>query len=155
MMSVLKSVGRGILYIIGLPFFLIILVGAGILGIFILIFMFFKSIVLFFTGRSLNDELPEDRKAREIKEGKAATTTVSTGPVEVSSYIEPEIKNEEPQSIEDVVFGYNPPKEEPIEEEPVRNEDTRTSEEIFASILNTQKEADDQLEQTNINIQPE
>ncbi len=70
MMSVLKNVGKGILYIIGLPFFLLILVLTGVAGIFVLIFMFFKSLILFFTGRSLDDELPEDKKARLIKENR-------------------------------------------------------------------------------------
>lgn len=75
MMGLLKTVGKGLLYIIGLPFFLLVLAAYAIFGLFLLIFMFFKSIVFFFTGRSLDDELPEDKMARERKEGKSPSTT--------------------------------------------------------------------------------
>ena len=80
MMGLLKNVGKGILYIIGLPFFLIVLTGTAVFGLLIIVFMFIKSILLFFTGRSLNDELPEDRKAREIKEGKPQGVVVESQP---------------------------------------------------------------------------
>ena len=74
-MSLLKSIGRGFLYIIGFPFFLIVLLGTAVAGLFMLIFMFFKSIFLFFTGRSLDDDLPEDKKAKRIKAGLPPTET--------------------------------------------------------------------------------
>ncbi len=139
MMSVLKNVGKGILYIIGLPFFLLILVLTGIAGIFVLIFMFFKSIILFFTGRSLDDELPEDRKARLIKEGKPGTiiNAPQDEPV-VNTYIPPE-PQPQPSSIEEAVFGQRPeptPEPDPAPmPEPVQEE--RSSDEIFDSILGT------------------
>ena len=114
MMAVLKSVGKGILYIIGLPFFLIVLALVAVSGIFVLIFMFIKSIFLFFTGRSLDDELPEDRKAREIREGKPAFRN-SSDELVISS--EPQVQPA-PQNIEEVVFGPATPIEEE-EESPV------------------------------------
>ena len=66
MVNLLKSFGKGILYVIGLPFFLLALLLYGIYGIFLFLFMLFKGIILFFTGRSLFEDLPEDRKAKEI-----------------------------------------------------------------------------------------
>ena len=66
MVNLLKSFGKGILYVIGLPFFLLALLLYGIYGIFLFLFMLLKGIILFFTGRSLFEDLPEDRKAKEI-----------------------------------------------------------------------------------------
>ena len=66
-MAILKAVGRGFLYIIGLPFFLIVLLGTAVAGLFMLVFMFVKSIFLFFTGRSLDDDLPEDIKTVKVE----------------------------------------------------------------------------------------
>lgn len=63
--SFFKSFGKGILYLFVLPFLLIILALYGIAGLFGFVFLFFKSIVLFFTGRSLNDDLPEDIEAKK------------------------------------------------------------------------------------------
>ena len=158
MMSVLKSVGKGILYIIGLPFFLLILVGVGIAGIFVLIFMFFKSIILFFTGRSLDDELPEDRKARMIKEGMPATSSpVIEQPVYPNNpYQEPQPQPQQ-SSIEDVVFGQPEQKvpytdePQPLQEEESIHEE-RTSDEIFESILGKEEKHDDYQ---SVSIEPE
>lgn len=61
-----KSFGKGILYLFILPLLIVVLAFYGIIGLGGFIFMFFKSVVLFFTGRSLHDDLPEDKKAKEI-----------------------------------------------------------------------------------------
>lgn len=134
MVSIFKGVGKGLLYIVGLPFFLLVLSLAAIYGVFLLIYTFIKSIFLFFTGRSLNDELPEDTKAREIKEGKnnrRPTTTVvnddrnddmivSSTPhpdvPPVSPIVSPVPKEERPLTIEEAVFGSTTPVENNIEE---------------------------------------
>ena len=137
MMSVLKTVGKGILYIIGLPFFLLILVLTGVAGIFVLIFMFFKSIVLFFTGRSLDDELPEDKKARQIKESRGTIINAPNDQPVMSSYVSPEPERPQTGSIEEAVFSQTvevTPEPEQIKQ-PVQDE--RSSEEIFDSILGT------------------
>ena len=147
-MSVLKAVGRGILYVIGLPFFLIVLVGVGTFGLFMLFFLFFKSIFLFFTGRSLDDDLPEDVKANEIKEGRSHTIiqtdepVVNTTTTTTSTPINP-VPPAQESTIEQAVFGdtyqqgqsdvsietINPPQEQPkeeiIEEKPIIEEETK------------------------------
>ena len=149
MMSVLKNVGKGILYIIGLPFFLLILVLTGVAGIFVLIFMFFKSIILFFTGRSLDDELPEDKKARLIKESKDQTLNASQNEPMVNTYVPPAAPQEEQTNIEEAVFGsqfVSTPKEEPQSEPQQQYVDERSSDEIFDSILGTTTEVKEEEE---------
>ena len=59
--------------------------------------MFFKSIILFFTGRSLDDDLPEDIKVKKIKSGRSDSTPVSNTVVNeeepmVQPYVAPTTK---------------------------------------------------------------
>lgn len=68
MASLLKSFGKGCLYILVLPVLLVILAVYAVLGVGMFIFVSIKGIILFFTGRSFG-ELPEDIKARAILEG--------------------------------------------------------------------------------------
>ena len=64
--SFFKSFGKGILYILTLPAVLIVLVFYAIVGLFTFIFLMLKSVVLFFKGKTIFSELPEDKRAREI-----------------------------------------------------------------------------------------
>ncbi len=66
MISFFKSLGRGILYVVGLPFLLAFVAIYAVFSFFIIAFMFFKAVVLFFMGSSLFDELEEDKKAKEV-----------------------------------------------------------------------------------------
>ena len=68
MAGLLKSFGKGCLYILVLPVLLVILAVYAVLGVGMFIFVSIKGIILFFTGRSFG-ELPEDIKARAILEG--------------------------------------------------------------------------------------
>ena len=127
MMALLKNVGKGILYIIGLPFFLIVLLGTALMGLFMLVFMFFKSIILFFTGRSLDDDLPEDIKVKEIKTGRSSSAPVNNPPREEEPVVQPYVAPVNNSStIEDAVFGHPtyeaPVREEPVVEQPVQEE---------------------------------
>ena len=126
MMAVLKNVGKGILYIIGLPFFLIVLVGTALMGIFLLAFMFFKSIILFFTGRSLDDDLPEDIKVKEIKYGKSSPAPSPVVNAQEEPVIQPYVVPQNNTTIEEAVFGHPtyeaPVREEPVVEQPVQEE---------------------------------
>ena len=142
-MSVLKTIGKGLLYIIGLPFFLLVLAVFAVFGIFVLVYMFIKSIILFFTGRSLDDELPEDRRAREIREGKTSrvnptsTTDTTTQETTIQPTPQPVVtpKPTKEMTIEEFVFEEptaapqetvkreEPVIQEVIEEEPVEEEE--------------------------------
>ena len=61
-----KSFGKGILYVLVLPFLVVVLALFGVFGLLGFLFMLIKGLILFFTGRSLFDPLPEDVKAEKI-----------------------------------------------------------------------------------------
>ena len=107
-MAILKAVGRGFLYILGLPLFLLVLSITAVCGLFMLVFMFFKSIVLFFTGRSLNDDLPEDKKAKEIKEGKKPTATPAPQPVEEEPVVSAPIQEQQQPIVQTIIVNQQP-----------------------------------------------
>ena len=65
MVNFLKNFGKGILYILVLPFLVVALAIYAVVGIFVFIFLAIKGLFLFFTGRSLYDDLPEDKEAKK------------------------------------------------------------------------------------------
>ena len=64
--SFFKSFGKGVLYILTLPVVLVVLVFYAAIGVVTFLFLMIKSVVLFFKGKTIFSELPEDIKAREI-----------------------------------------------------------------------------------------
>ena len=68
MTQLLKSFGKGLLYIFVLPALLVVLAVYAVLGVGMFLFVAVKGAILFFTGRTFG-ELPEDIKARAILEG--------------------------------------------------------------------------------------
>lgn len=68
MISFLKGVLKGILYVLFLPIGLISILFYAVFGIGVFIYRFGKLIYLFFTGRNLKNELPEDEEVRKILE---------------------------------------------------------------------------------------
>lgn len=68
MISLLKTFGKGLLYVIGAPFFIVALVLFGAIGFIAFVFQIFKSIIFFFTGQKFFPELPEDKKLRLMQE---------------------------------------------------------------------------------------
>ena len=72
MVSLLKTFGRGILYVLGLPFFILALLIFAVIGLFAFLFQAFKSIIFFFTGQRFFPELPEDKELRLLKEKQNA-----------------------------------------------------------------------------------
>ena len=83
MAQLLKSFGKGCLYILVLPVLLVILAVYVVLGLGMFIYIGIKGAILFFTGRNFG-ELPEDIKARAILEGTddKPETTVEVKPDE-------------------------------------------------------------------------
>ena len=75
MVNLLKMFGKGILYIIGFPFFVLALIIFGAIGIFLFLFQLIKSIFYFFSGRQFFPELPEDKELRIMKMKAAAGTS--------------------------------------------------------------------------------
>lgn len=64
MINFLKNFGKGILYVLVLPFLLIGLALYAVVALFVFIFLAIKGLVLFFSGRSLYEDLPEDKEAK-------------------------------------------------------------------------------------------
>lgn len=64
--SFFKSFGKGILYVLTLPVILVVLVLYASVGLIVFLFLMIKSVILFFKGKTIFSELPEDIKAREI-----------------------------------------------------------------------------------------
>ena len=65
MLNFFKNFGRGILYILVLPLLAVALVVYAVVALFIFVFLAFKGLFLFFTGRSLYEDLPEDIEAKK------------------------------------------------------------------------------------------
>ena len=74
MVNLLKMFGKGILYILGFPFFVLALIIFGAVGIFLFLFQLIKSIFYFFSGRQFFPELPEDKELRLMKAKAAAAS---------------------------------------------------------------------------------
>ncbi|NLB48856.1 MAG: hypothetical protein GX813_03355 [Erysipelotrichia bacterium] len=72
MVELLKNFGKGILYVIGLPFFLATLVCFAVYGFIAFVLQVLVSIFLFFTGRKFFPDLPEDKKLKALKASKQA-----------------------------------------------------------------------------------
>ena len=79
MIDLLKAFGRGVLYIILFPFFVLAIAIFAIIGLFAFIFQLVKSIIFFFTGRKFFPELPEDRELRLMFEAANAPITPHDG----------------------------------------------------------------------------
>ena len=114
MVNLLKTFGKGILYIIGFPFFVVALLIFGVIGIFLFVFHLFKSIIYFFTGQKFFPELPEDKELRLKQEAAYATAH----PEETIIDQDPIQENSEKPMIEQVAFSEEPEYEKPIYHEP-------------------------------------
>ena len=125
MVSLLKTFGKGLLYVIGMPFFLVTLAIFGVVGLLAFIFQIFKSIIFFFTGQKFFPELEEDKELRmKLEKEKAPAQSPVETPVEPQK-AEPDIiiplKEEVPpvKQEEPIIKEEKAPiiEEAPIEEE--------------------------------------
>lgn len=81
MVELLKAFGRGILYVILFPFFVLGLVLFAVIGLFAFVFHLLKCVIYFFTGQKFFPELPEDRELRLKREAaEAAANPVRPDP---------------------------------------------------------------------------
>ena len=119
--SVFKNIGKGIGYFFMFPGLLIAIAIYAVFGLIVFIFQFFKLIFLFFTGRNLFSDLPEDIELKALQ---------NKTPEE--EHVEEEKKEENPLSLypsDSIVYGsgYSSPafsdkKEEDIPEVEVEEE---------------------------------
>ena len=64
-----KSFGKGLLYIVLFPLILLVIAIWGVYGLVIFVIQLIKTIILFFSGRTLSSDLEEDLKAKAILSG--------------------------------------------------------------------------------------
>ena len=96
-----KKLGQGLLYTLVLPVLIVVLAGYSVYGIIIFLIMLVKSIILFFKGKSINSDLPEDIEAkRRLK----ALTNPFDNPA----------PQPEPKEERDPVIIINRPREESV-----------------------------------------
>ena len=131
MVNLLKTFGKGILYIIGLPFFIVALVIFGVVGVFLFLFQLAKSVFYFFTGQKFFPELPEDKELRLRQEAaNAPANPIVDNQVPEQDQYE-DYSNPVPPVIEHIQFDEEPvpqvEPETPLYEEP--NDDYENVEE--------------------------
>ena len=125
-----KNIGRGIGYFFLFPTLLIAIALYAVFGLIVFIYQFFKLIFLFFTGRTLFSDLPEDIKLKALldekqKESKPEESVAQPEPEQSSTqtapvyggnyaslYIEANPKPEETEEPEGVMPKIEPEPEE-------------------------------------------
>jgi hypothetical protein len=68
--NIFKSLARGVLYFLAFPGIIIAIAIYAVFGVAVFIFQFGKLIYLFFTGRTLFSDLPEDIEVKRIIESR-------------------------------------------------------------------------------------
>ena len=169
MVNFFKNFGKGVLYVLVLPFLLVGLAVYGVVALFIFIFLAIKGLVLFFTGRSLYEDLPEDKEANrrlagvppkeetnsavisglnEQENSNPTTNDQSVDPFYVPEYLKTDEMKEEQQAVEEEQsFFEEEPQvhvEEPVKEQPNIVEDKSSP------IINSQE---DDFEDDVINVE--
>ena len=148
MVNFLKSFGKGLLYLLVLPAIIVGVAIYGVVGIFIFIYLAFKGLILFFKGKSLFDDLPEDIEAKKrlhpmdtspvkttpnlsfdtavmpANDGEPVTEPTED-PFYVPEYLKPEeaTQGQEETVTEEQVEEPNPVNEPVVEEAPVFEEE--------------------------------
>lgn len=173
MVSLLKTFGKGILYVVGLPFFLVALVLFGAVGLVAFVVQLVMSIFYFFSGRKFFPDLPEDLELRALREGPRAsdneereeepitqeyagsyTMPQQEQPKFVYPFFEEAPKQEEPILQETPVTESESEPEQPVEEEeeeeeakpdPVLFNDDSSMEETIET-ANEEEEEEEELE---------
>lgn len=164
MVNLFKNFGKGFLYILVLPVLAVALAVYGVVALFIFVFLAIKGLFLFFTGRSLYGDLPEDIEAKkrlgiiaeEPEEDTIKATPSqdiqkpdyqeenlsqdsSTDPFYVPEYLKPEDDSEPEEEIEEPEPEIEPTQEEqPSFESPV--EEAPQEEDPFEAIFNKNAE---------------
>ena len=107
-----KNLGKGIGYFFAFPGLIIAIALYAVVGIFVFIFQFFKLIFLFFTGRTLSSDLPEDIELKNlqnkpVEEEKEQDNQLSLYPsdsiVYSSDYSSPAIEEKSEEPTQEVV----------------------------------------------------
>ena len=135
MIGLLKAFGKGLLYVIGFPFFLLALLVFAIIGLLLFIYQIIRSVIFFFTGQKFFPELPEDKELRLRKEAANNANEIIDQPIEEHQDIVVPLIEERPivsetegnsfETVEEACFNDAPLKQEEPEED--EEEDVLTS----------------------------
>ena len=166
MVNFFKSFGRGILYVLVLPIFLVVLAIYAVVSLGVFFFMCIKWLILFFTGRSLFDDLPEDKEAKAILNANApkpenVTTDINDlprsedlafkpGPVIPEEDYNPVEEDKDPFYVPEYLKQHveekqvEETKEEPLVEEPLHEEEIEEEEkfEYSSDFADMRRESD-------------
>ena len=125
MVDLLKAFGRGILYILCFPFFLVALAIFAVIGLLAFIFQLIKSIFYFFTGQKFFPELPEDKELRLMKEAEEAKNNPQPQP-------QPQVNNQgQGGLLYEETYDEDDFLEEPTPETPLPRQQTTIEEVVF------------------------
>ena len=126
MIGLLKAFGKGLLYVIGFPFFLLALAVFAVIGLFLFIYQIIRSIIYFFTGQKFFPELEEDKELRLRKEAAERGNEIIDQPVEDHQEIITPLIEERPlvsepeessfETVEEACFKDEPSIKEEVEE---------------------------------------
>lgn len=167
--SLFKSFGKGILYLLVLPFLLVILAVYAAVGLLVFLFLGIKALILFFTGRSLYDDLPEDKQAKEIiasmstpkaeatlaastNNGSVATEANKSLSSNPSIYTNPNEVEEDPFYVPEYLKSPSQEKETINEEEPPVEEDLVDERDILYAPIHEEKEEKESLDDDSDNF---
>lgn len=180
MVDLLKAFGRGILYILCFPFFLVALALFAVIGLLAFLFQLIKSIIFFFTGQKFFPELPEDKELRLMREAEEAKNNPQPQPqvnnqpyqgglLYEETYDEDDFLEEptgeaplprQQATIEEVVFEEEPreevsPIQAPVEEKPapIMQEVNRPEPEPSKELLHEEDSQDDFLDPFDVEEQ--
>ena len=128
MVDLLKAFGRGILYILCFPFFLVALVLFAVIGLLAFLFQLIKSIIFFFTGQKFFPELPEDKELRLMREAEEAKNNPQPQPQP-----QPQVNNQPYQGglLYEETYDEDDFLEEPTGEAPLPRQQATIEEVVF------------------------
>ena len=128
MVDLLKAFGRGILYILCFPFFLVALALFAVIGLLAFLFQLIKSIIFFFTGQKFFPELPEDKELRLMREAEEAKNNPQPQPQP-----QPQVNNQPYQGglLYEETYDEDDFLEEPTGEAPLPRQQASIEEVVF------------------------
>ena len=120
MLKLLKVFGRGVVTTVLLPFIVLIWALYGVYCIGLFVFMFFKTTIEYFQGKTFDADLPEDLEARRLlleQEQKDAQAKDALSMMYQNAMTQTINPPEEPEeNFEQSSFDENPQDEEPYNE---------------------------------------
>ena len=153
MIGLLKAFGKGLLYVVGLPFFLLALLLFAVIGLLLFIYQIIRSIIYFFTGQKFFPELPEDKELRLRKEAANSANEIIDQPVEEHHDIIMPLIEEKPivsepeensfETVEEACFKDTSIETDSSFEEPEQEDD------ILSSLSREEAVKEETIEETN------